>query len=136
MSSYDPDVVGETPEQRRLLDAMGSLQGLLADIADRAAAAGEDEQQPDATTQAALHAMCAADGAPLEWRSILNRVESGTQTWQRVWQEPRREEGRAGVSLKARALTSMAASELASVGDHEETLLHEVDEINRRRMGR
>ena len=131
----DPDAVAETPEQRRLLDAMGSLQSLLADIAEREAEEPEEDQQPDARTQAALHALCAADEAPLEWRSILNRVESGTQTWQRVWREPRREEGRAGVSLKTRALTSMAAAELASVRDHEETLLHEVDEINRRRMG-
>ncbi len=136
MNDQDPDMVAETPEQRRLLDAMGSLQSLLADIADREAQEGDDEQQPDAQTQAAMHALCAADGAPLEWRSILNRVESGTQTWARVWREPRQEEGRAGVSLKTRALTSMARAELSSIADHEETLLHEVDEINRRRMGR
>ena len=136
MNGADPDAVPETPEQRRLLDAMGNLQSFLADLADREAEESEEDQQPDAQTQAAMHALCAADGAPLEWRSILNRVESGTQTWERVWREPRLEEGRAGVMLKTRALTSMAASELASISEHEETLLHEVDEINRRRMGR
>ena len=136
MSGSDPDAVAETPEQRRLLETMGRVQSFLADLAEREAEDGEDEQQPDAQARAAMHALCAADGAPLEWRSILNRVESGTQTWERVWREPRLEEGRAGVTLKTRALTAMARAELASVGEHEETLLHEVDEVNRRRMGR
>lgn len=132
----DPDAVSETPEQRRLLETMGHLQSFLADLAEREAELGEEQQQPDAEARAAMHALCAADDAPLEWRSILNRVEAGTQTWERVWREPRLEEGRAGVRLKTRALTGMASAELASIGEHEEALLHQVDEVNRRRMGR
>ena len=130
----DPDAVAETREQRLLLETMGQVETVLADL-EAQEAADPDQAQPDAETRGALQALCTADDAPLEWRSIADRVERGTQTWDRVWRRPRPEEGEAGVSLKTRVLTTMSRSAFASLADAEEALLRQADEINRRRMG-
>lgn len=78
----------------------------------------EAEKELDPDDEAALRALCEADGAPLGWRSLGDRVRRGRLTWAQVWQQPY-DAGRESVDL-VRAVTTQGMRE--AMAEMDETL--------------
>lgn len=72
---------------------------------------------------AVLEAVTGSDDAPLEFRSLRRRVDSGSLTWDEFWRRPY-DEGQAGVDL-VNACVAAAAASMPSL----EEIMAEADRI-------
>lgn len=90
------DLQGEVVEAR--------LKRKLEEIGETVAAIEERHRDDyDPAPVGLLEALCRQEGAPLEFRSLLSRVEAGAVTWQQIWDHPGAYDG--GLRLMGLAVT-------------------------------
>ncbi|WP_193612570.1 hypothetical protein [Nocardioides lijunqiniae] len=120
---------GAELEQAVAHDATRRLEDALGRVAEHVARAREEEQRDglDDQTRALLEGLTGAPDAPLEWRSLHDRVASGATSWERVWAEPTLEAGGRdlvlaviGAQVEAATQARAAFVEAAARGEHDE----------------
>lgn len=82
--SEQPRVSATADAAERALRELGSeISALVTALEDKEEAEGVDPEYI-----AAMKALCQADDAPLRYRSIAERVDRGTLTWEQIWVRP------------------------------------------------
>jgi hypothetical protein len=107
---------------RRLQDALGRVSEHVARAREQDLRDGLDEQ-----TIALLQSLAGSPDAPLEWRSLHDRVASGATSWERLWAEPANEAGGRrlvldviGAQVAAAAQARARFAEAAARGEHDD----------------
>ncbi|MDN5746643.1 MAG: hypothetical protein L0H31_16215 [Nocardioidaceae bacterium] len=82
---------GPTLGQLVRQDAQNHMLGRLSRISERIHhdRDREADEPLDPEIIARLEQLCAADDAPLEFRSLARRVREGRLTWKQYWDDPR-----------------------------------------------